>query len=62
MELGKLICPSIRKESLKHQNHVAMNVQVLNNPLTQFHHNEQKAIVKARRHANLEWDRFKVVL
>jgi hypothetical protein len=35
-----------------------MNVWVLNNLLIRFQRNEQKAIATARRHANLEWDRF----
>jgi hypothetical protein len=47
---------------LRHQDHVAMNVWVLNNPLVRFHHNEQKAIAKVKKHTNLEWDRPQVVL
>jgi hypothetical protein len=39
-----------------------MNVWVLSNPLAQFHRNEQKAIVKARNHAFLKWDRLEVDL
>ncbi len=41
---------------------MAMNVQVLSNPLTWFYCNEQKAITKARRHTNLERDRLQVAL
>jgi hypothetical protein len=37
-------------------------VRVLNNPLAQFCHNEHKAIAKAKMLANLEWDRFQVIL
>ncbi len=62
MEPGKPICPSTWEQIPKVQNHAAMNVRVLNNPLTWFHYNEQKAIVRARRHAFLEWDRFQVDL
>jgi hypothetical protein len=39
-----------------------MNVQVLSNPLAQFHCNEYKAITRAKKHANLKWDRLHVVL
>jgi hypothetical protein len=52
--VGKFEHPSIQKEGLRHQNHAAMNAQVLNNLLTWFCHNEQKEIVKAKRHANLK--------
>jgi hypothetical protein len=45
MEPNKLEHPFIQEEDLRHQDHVAMNVWVLNNPLAHFHHNEQKAIV-----------------
>jgi hypothetical protein len=41
---------------------MSMNAQVLNNPLAQFWHNEQKVIVKAKRHTFLEWDRLQVDL
>ncbi len=51
-------CPFIREQGSKVQDHVAMNVWVLSNPLAQFCYNEQRAIVKARRHVTLEWDRF----
>jgi hypothetical protein len=44
------------------QDHAAMNMWVLNNPLAQFCHNEPKAIVRAKRHAFLEWDRLQVYL
>ncbi len=37
---------------------MAMNVQVLNNLLARFHHNEQKVIVKAKKHTFLEWGRL----
>jgi hypothetical protein len=40
MEPGKLKRPSTRKEGLKHQDHKAMNAQVLSNPLAQFYRNE----------------------
>jgi len=36
-----------------------MNAWVLNNPLAQLHHNDLKAIAKAKKHATLEWDRLK---
>jgi hypothetical protein len=39
-----------------------MNAQVLSNPLVWFHHNEQKVITKAKRHALLEWDKLQVDL
>jgi hypothetical protein len=55
MEPSKPEHPSTREEGLKHQNHMAMNVQVLNNPLAQFCCNEHKAIAKAKIFANLEW-------
>ncbi len=45
-----------------HQDHAVMNVQVLNNPQTQFHHNKQKAIAKAKGHTNLEWGRLHVAM
>jgi hypothetical protein len=54
--------PIYSKGGLKHQDHMAMNVQVLSNPLTWFYCNEQKAITKARRHTNLERDRLQVAL
>jgi hypothetical protein len=41
---------------------MTMNAHVLNNPLAQFWHNEQKVIVKAKRHTFLEWDRLQVDL
>jgi len=62
MELGKLRCTFIWEEGLKHQDRVVMNVQVLNNPLAQFCHNEHKVIVRAKRHTNLEWDNLQVDL
>ncbi len=60
MELGKLECLFIREDGLRHQNHMAMNVQVLSNLLTWFYHNVQKEIIKVKRHANLKWDRLQV--
>ncbi len=39
-----------------------MNAWVLSNLLVRFHCNEQKVIVKAKRHAILEWDRLQVDL
>jgi hypothetical protein len=62
MEPGKLERPSIRKDDLRHQDHMTMNVWVLNNPLVRFHHNEHKAIAWVKKHTNLEWDRPQVVL
>jgi len=50
------------KEGLKAQDHTTMNTQVLNNPLTQVHHNEQNVITRVRRHAFMEWDRLQVYL
>jgi hypothetical protein len=58
MEMGKPKRPSIQEKGPRHQDHMAMNVWVLSNLLVWFHHNEQKTIVKPRRHANLEWDRL----
>jgi hypothetical protein len=58
MELGKPRCPSTWEEGLRVQNHVAKNAQCLSNPLAHFCHNEQKAIVRTKRHALLEWDRL----
>ncbi len=56
MELSNPKCPSIWEESSRVQDHVAMNARVLSNPLALFHHNEQNAIAKVRRHAFVEWD------
>jgi hypothetical protein len=39
-----------------------MNAQILNNLLARFYCNEEKAIVWAKRHALLEWDRLQVDL
>jgi hypothetical protein len=50
------------EEGSRHQVHVAMNAHVLNNLLAWFYHNEQKVIAKAKKHTNLEWDRFQVDL
>jgi len=58
MEPSKPKHPSTWEESLKHQNHVAMNAWVLSNPLAQFYHNEKKTIARARRHVNLDWDKL----
>jgi hypothetical protein len=44
------------------QNHMVMSAQVLSNPLVRFCHNEQKAIVRAKRQAFLEWDKLQVHL
>jgi hypothetical protein len=41
---------------------MAMNAQVLSNPLTWFCCNEQKAIARARRHIFLDWDRLQIDL
>jgi hypothetical protein len=49
--------PIYSRGGLKHQDHMAMNAKMLNNPLTWFYCNEQKAIARARRHVNLKWDR-----
>jgi hypothetical protein len=46
----------------KVQDHTTMNARVLSNPLTWFCCNEQKAIIRAKRHAFLEWDRLHVDL
>jgi hypothetical protein len=62
VELGKLRCPSIRKQGPRVQVHTLMNARVLNNPLAQFHCNEQKVIARAKRHTFLEWDRLQVDL
>ncbi len=56
MELSKFEHPSTWEEGLKRQDHTTMNVQVLNNLLVQFCCNEHKAIAKAKRLANLEWN------
>jgi hypothetical protein len=39
-----------------------MNAQVLINPLAWLWRNEQKAIVKAKKHMNLKWDKLQVDL
>jgi hypothetical protein len=62
VELGKLEHPSTREEGPKVQDHMAMNAHVLINLLAWFHHNQQKAITRAKRHAFLEWDRLRVDL
>jgi hypothetical protein len=62
MEPCKPRCPSAKKQGSKVQDQAIINAQVLNNPLAWFHCNEQKAIVKAKRHAFLEWDRLQVDL
>jgi hypothetical protein len=36
-----------------------MNAQVLNNPFSRFHCNEQKAIVGAKAYATHEWNQLK---
>ncbi len=56
MELDKPGCPSTQEQGLKVQDHMAMNAQVLSNPLAQFCCNEQKAITRANGHIFLEWD------
>jgi hypothetical protein len=35
-----------------------MNARVLNSPTAQFYHNEKKAMARARRHVNLDWDKL----
>ncbi len=40
MEPSKPKWPFTWEKCLKHQNHMTMNAQVLNNPLAWFHHNE----------------------
>ncbi len=57
-ELGKLKHPSIKEQGRKVQDHATMNARVLNNLLVQFRHNEQKAIIRAKKHALLEWDKL----
>jgi len=58
MELGKPECPSTWEEASSDQNHVAMNALVLSNHMAQFYHNEKKAITRAKRHVNLDWDKL----
>jgi hypothetical protein len=58
MEPSKFICPFIREEGLRHQDHLVMNAQVLSNLLAQFCRNEHTAIARAKKHTNLEWDRI----
>ncbi len=53
MEPNKPVCPSTWEEGPRHQDHTTLNLWVLNNPLAQFCHNEQKVITKVKRHANL---------
>jgi len=45
IESSKPAHPSIWEESMRHQNHVAMNVWVLSNPLAQFYHNEKRQLL-----------------
>ncbi len=54
MEPGKPEHPSIQKQGPKVQDHMVMNARILNNPLAQFCHNEQKAITKVRKHTTLD--------
>ncbi len=61
MESSKPKHPSTRKESPRHQNHMAMNARVLNNLLAQFRHNEE-GYCQGRKHALFEWDRLQVDL
>ncbi len=61
MEPNKLRYPSTWEEGFKHQHHMAMNASVLN-PLAHLCHNEHKAIARAKKQTNLEWDRFQVTL
>ncbi len=56
MELNKPGHSSTWEEGLRVQDHMAMNAQVLSNPLAWFRHNEQKAIVRDGKHAFLKWD------
>ncbi len=62
MEPGNPKHPSTWEEGERNQNHVAMNVLVLSNPWAWFHRNEQKAIVRAKKHTLVEWDRLQVYL
>jgi hypothetical protein len=62
MEPSKPKCPSTLEHGMMVQNYVAMNTRVLNNILAQFHHNEKKAIARAKRHLFLEWDSLQVHL
>jgi hypothetical protein len=62
MESSKPKCPSTWEQGPKVQDHMTMNARVLNNPLAQFHRNEQKVIARVKRHAFLEWDRLWVDL
>jgi hypothetical protein len=62
MESGKPKHPSTRKHGPKVQDHIAMNVRVLNNLLIWFRRNEKNVITRARRHALLKWDMLQVDL
>jgi len=62
MESSKLKRPSIQKQGSKIQDHATMNAWVLSNLLARFCCNEQKAIVRAKRHTFLKWDRRQVDL
>jgi hypothetical protein len=62
MELGTPRCPFIQEQVPRVQDHTIMNACVFNNLLAWFRHNEQKDIVKVKRHAFLEWDRLQVDL
>jgi hypothetical protein len=42
MEAGKLEHPFTWEKGPRHQNHAAMNAQVLNNPMAQFYHNGKR--------------------
>jgi hypothetical protein len=58
MQPNKPKCPTIWEHGPKVQNHVAMNAWVLSNLLAQFHCNEQKTIIRAKRYIILEWDKL----
>ncbi len=41
----------------------AQSIKIMeNNPLAQFRCNEQKVIVKAKKHTNLEWNTLQIIL
>jgi hypothetical protein len=62
MELGKPRHPSPWEQGSRVQDHATMNARVLNNLFTRFRRNEQKVIVRTKRHTFLEWDRLQVYL
>jgi len=55
MEPNKHKCSTTWNKGLRHQNHAAMNVWVLNKPMVWFRHRKQKVITRPNRHANIKW-------